>query len=103
MEEADVDINNNGDFERVVRISFHNKRFNSEVVLKFVVDRYHNLNPKFYKFENFACVLGEIFKFDGRTFSLLLTDEYSVNEHFDDPMMEYGGLHVRYGICRLTE
>lgn len=102
---ADIDINNNGSLEKIVRISFYDDDLNRDVVINFIVDKYHNLDPAFYNYGDFSSVQGEIFLFGGRVFSLSLTGvekvEYSIDEHFDDPMKNIGGLYIKYGVCKL--
>ena len=103
VQKASMDINNDGVVEDVVRISFYYKRFNRYVVINYIVNKENNLDFSFYKRGRFLVVHGEIFIFDGRVFSLTLNRlekvEFSVNDHFDSPMQDEGGLVVTDGVC----
>ncbi len=103
VQKASVDINNDGVVEDVVRISFYDKRLNRYVVINYIVNKENNLDFSFYKRGRFLVVHGEIFIFDGRVFSLTLNGlekvEFSVNDHFDSPMQDEGGLAVTHGVC----
>ena len=103
VQKASVDINNDGVVEDVVRTSFYDKRVNSYVVINDIVNKENNLDFSFFKRGRFSFVYGEIFIFDGRVFSLTLNGlekvEFSVNDHFDSPMQDEGGLAVTDGVC----
>ena len=103
VQKASVDINNDGVVEDVVRISFYEKRLNRYVVINYIVNKENNLDFSFYKRGLFLVVHGEIFIFDGRVFSLTLNGlekvEFSVNDHFDSPKQDEGGLAVTDGVC----
>ena len=103
VQKARVDINNDGVVEDVVRISFYEKLVNGYVVINYIVNKENNLDFSFYKRGLFLVVHGEIFIFDGRVFSLTLNGlekvEFSVNDHFDSPMQDEGGLAVTDGVC----
>lgn len=100
VEISNIDINNNGTKEKILRSSFYSKDAIGWFYSQDVVTNNNNLDIGFYYTDGFyPSIPGEVFFYEGRTFSISLSKyKNSVNEFFDSP---YGdsGIAVRSELC----
>lgn len=99
VESTNIDINNDGEVENIVRNSVFSEKYNIFFYQQNVVLG-ENLDFKFYGGKYSSEIPGEVFSYRGRYFSIDLHPAYNwVNEFFPSPYGEKG-ISVKRDLCR---
>lgn len=100
VEISRFDINNDGINEKLLRTSFYSKEANGWYYNQHVVTEGNNLNIPFYGVDTYSLSIpGEVFFYNGRTFSAGLSNyNNTVNEFFESPHGD-SGIVVKKMLC----
>lgn len=97
-----IDLNNNGTKNYVATVSSFYENVGYFSIQIFAINTYKNLDVDFFEYGRYPTTDGQLFQYEGRTFSISRIGQVlSVNEFFKSPTRDKGGAHLRYEVCKI--